>query len=209
MARAYLAALREAQPEGPYLLGGWSFGGLVAFEMGQQLLAQDQEVAVLALLDTSAAPAADARANGSLMKSFAESLGLSATLSRATSEAFWRLDRDEQLAHVLEHARRSGMLAPDLELPDLRRQLSVFAANLRAATRYQPARYAGRVTLLTASEGGPANVTNAARWDGLVPGGVDHRAVPGSHHTMLRAPHVEEVARQLAGALEAADVVLG
>jgi amino acid adenylation domain-containing protein len=52
MAAAYLRAVRALQPEGPYLLGGWSMGGLVAFEMAQQLVAQDQPVALLILFDT-------------------------------------------------------------------------------------------------------------------------------------------------------------
>src|SRR5205823_2243155 len=49
---AYVAALQAVQPVGPYLLGGWSFGGVVAFEMAQQLHAQGQTVALLALLDS-------------------------------------------------------------------------------------------------------------------------------------------------------------
>ena len=54
MASDYLTALRAVQPEGPYLLGGWSLGGIVAFEMAQQLEARGQKVALLALLDASA-----------------------------------------------------------------------------------------------------------------------------------------------------------
>src|SRR5205085_533422 len=58
--------------QGPYLLGGWSFGGLVAFEMAQQLLRDGQEVAGLALIDTRS-PAANARLaslDPELMKAF-------------------------------------------------------------------------------------------------------------------------------------------
>ncbi|MBW4647611.1 MAG: amino acid adenylation domain-containing protein [Kastovskya adunca ATA6-11-RM4] len=54
MAAYYIKALRAVQPEGPYSLGGWSFGGLVAFEMAQQLQRQGQQVALLAVLDTLA-----------------------------------------------------------------------------------------------------------------------------------------------------------
>ncbi len=54
MAAGYIEALRKVQPEGPYFLGGWSFGGLVAFEMAQQLLACGERVALLAILDTLA-----------------------------------------------------------------------------------------------------------------------------------------------------------
>ena len=52
MASHYLEAIRTIQPEGPYLLGGLSFGGTVAFEMARQLQAKGEEVALLALLDT-------------------------------------------------------------------------------------------------------------------------------------------------------------
>src|SRR5262249_55554656 len=54
MASEYIMALQEVQPHGPYFLGGWSLGGLVAFEMAQQLLRQGQENALLALLDSMA-----------------------------------------------------------------------------------------------------------------------------------------------------------
>src|SRR5258708_14783093 len=52
MAEWYLLAVRRVQPKGPYLLGGWSFGGLVAFEMAQRLDALGETVALLALLDS-------------------------------------------------------------------------------------------------------------------------------------------------------------
>ena len=52
LAASYVAEVRVVQPEGPYFLGGLSFGGIVAFEMAQQLCAVGQEVALLALFDT-------------------------------------------------------------------------------------------------------------------------------------------------------------
>jgi thioesterase domain-containing protein/acyl carrier protein len=54
LARNYLDAVRTAVPKGPYLLGGWSFGGLVAAEMAQALRHTGEEVALLALLDSHA-----------------------------------------------------------------------------------------------------------------------------------------------------------
>src|SRR5262249_49186072 len=53
LAVSYIDALRTIQPAGPYCLGGYSAGGLVAFEMAQQLWQQGQRVCLLALLDTS------------------------------------------------------------------------------------------------------------------------------------------------------------
>ncbi|MCC5645521.1 amino acid adenylation domain-containing protein [Nostoc sp. CHAB 5824] len=54
MASHYIEALRSVQPKGPYFLGGWSFGGWVAFEMARQLQNSGEEVALLAVLDTVA-----------------------------------------------------------------------------------------------------------------------------------------------------------
>jgi polyketide synthase 13 len=48
----YLPLLRELQPHGPYVLGGWSFGGALAYEVAKRLRAEGEEVALLALLDT-------------------------------------------------------------------------------------------------------------------------------------------------------------
>ncbi|MGX8910325.1 thioesterase domain-containing protein [Streptomyces netropsis] len=54
IAASYIAAMRRVQPTGPYLIGGWSFGGFVAFEMARQLRAAGEETARVILLDTVA-----------------------------------------------------------------------------------------------------------------------------------------------------------
>jgi pimeloyl-ACP methyl ester carboxylesterase len=52
MATRYLRVLRKVQPSGPYFLGGYSMGGIVAYEMARRLLAEGDKVGLLALLDT-------------------------------------------------------------------------------------------------------------------------------------------------------------
>src|SRR5262249_21989450 len=52
LAASSLQAIRIIQPEGPYRLGGYSFGGLVAVEMARQLYAEGERIALLALIDT-------------------------------------------------------------------------------------------------------------------------------------------------------------
>jgi acyl carrier protein len=53
MARDYLKELRTIQPHGPYLLGGFSGGGITAYEMAQQLRAEGEETALLVMLDSN------------------------------------------------------------------------------------------------------------------------------------------------------------
>ena len=52
MAAWYVKEIRDVQPQGPYLLGGWSMGGLIALEAARQLLAAGQAVALVAMFDT-------------------------------------------------------------------------------------------------------------------------------------------------------------
>ena len=52
MADAYMAAIRTVQPQGPYALAGYSFGGLIAFEMARQFRLQSEEIELLALFET-------------------------------------------------------------------------------------------------------------------------------------------------------------
>ena len=52
MAAAYLQSIRSIRPNGPYLLGGWSMGGVIAYEIAQQLRDQGQEIAMLVMMDS-------------------------------------------------------------------------------------------------------------------------------------------------------------
>ena len=138
LAARYVAAVRGVQPGGPYLLGGWSIGGVIAFEMARQLRRQGHEVALLALLDSFAPPYA--RRNGladaddaTLLAAFVQDLGGYVETDPAHAvEALRRRDPDERLDDVLEWARRAGTLPPDIDRTQIGRRLRVFRANVQA-----------------------------------------------------------------------------
>ncbi len=213
MAAHYVDAVRSVQPEGPYVLGGWSMGGVVAFEMARLLEADEEEVALLALLDagrTLVAPTAegDTQDDRALLPAFARSLGLAPDHLPPSLDAFERMDRDEQLAYVLDQGRRAGLLPDGFDVTDLRRHLDVFAANLEALRAYTPRTFSGRATLLEAAESpGSDAAIEATPWGALALGGVERDVVPGDHFSMLREPGVRALARTLAERLEAAEAV--
>lgn len=68
MARAYVGSMRSVQPEGPYALGGFCGGGLIAFEMARQLRAEGQAVAVLVLIEPGVGPALITTSGGSIRR---------------------------------------------------------------------------------------------------------------------------------------------
>ncbi|HEY0603861.1 MAG TPA: amino acid adenylation domain-containing protein, partial [Herpetosiphonaceae bacterium] len=204
MAAAYLAALRSIQPRGPYLLGGWSFGGIVAFEIAQQLQRQGETVALLALLD-SYLPLLDEP----VLDHTSEMIGLASDLSRVFGKELViayadlrDLTPEQQLSYVLDQSRQQGVVPPTVGLAHIRRYLDVFRANLRAAQRYVPQPYSGPIMLFQ-SEASIAELGDSAtEWQRLAAGGIDVQRVPGDHYSIIIS-EPEVVAERLRALLAA------
>jgi thioesterase domain-containing protein/acyl carrier protein len=209
MARRYVEQVRAVQPEGPYLLGGWSLGGAVAFEMAHELRRQGQEVAQLILLDSfapSGSPTPEPEA-AALLAGFAADLARSAGHEvLLTPESLSGLTPEEQLHALWTRLREAGLLPAGTPQEELRALLEVARANLRAVARYSPQPYEGRVVLLQARDARRGSEVEPGHgWGRLIPSGLVVEGVPGDHHTALRAPHVGELAERLARRLGEAE----
>jgi amino acid adenylation domain-containing protein len=218
MARRYLAEVERLRPAGPLRLLGWSFGGLVAYEMARRLRSRGREVAFLALVDTGApagggldeaAFADDARWLADLgffiEKLWGKEVGLTYEELAAAGPA-------AALARFVARLQEVGFLPADAGEGPVRRLVEVYKANLRAAAGYAPdrgsrERYAGPLLLLRAAEGlggggeAAAPLTRrddpAMGWHPLTAGEVVVETVPGDHLTVLAEPHVATVAALL------------
>ena len=203
MAAEYAAAVESAAPNGPVLLGGWSFGGVVAFEMGRQLRARGREVPLVALLDSYAPTGADLLAGRSDAELLRPLLRDQAGLQGR--DAQW-LDEmpvagEEAVIRMLERAREAGVLRADVRSGSVERLLGVYKANLRALSSYRPQPYGGRVVLFR-SEGAAAG--RDAGWEGLSGEPSETQSVSGDHYSMLSSPHVVHLAQRLTAAIERA-----
>jgi amino acid adenylation domain-containing protein len=192
MASYYIKALRLVQPQGPYFLGGWSFGGLVAFEMAQQLQKAKHQVALLAMLDTPAPVAAN-------KPSFCD--GFRFILNTAL-RSVWPYVLDYFYFITAADKHRGAHLA--MLSPTIRPMLRVFQASSQAALSYIPQLYSNRITLLrTKEQSNKAHRNPTMGWSELVEG-VEVHTVPGNHLTTLRQPHVQVLAEQLRVCLDKA-----
>jgi amino acid adenylation domain-containing protein len=203
MATYYIRAIRTVQTEGPYLLGGWSMGGVVAFEMAQQLHAQGQRVALLALLDTriptDQEELADDDFEMTLLVDFVRYFGLSLD----PQDALVRLPKHELLRRVLEHAKRAGLMPADIEVSHAEPFIELCKADFRATRNYVMHHYPGRITLFKAGEElGGASSDPTLGWSEWATGGVDLHVVPGNHATMVYKPHAEVLAGKLRACLD-------
>jgi amino acid adenylation domain-containing protein len=203
MAACYVEAIQSVQSEGPYLLGGWSMGGEIAFEMAQQLHARGQRVALLALLDaripSTAENVADEDFEAMLMADVVRYFGLSSDFRASLA----LLPQDELLTRVLEQGKRAGLIPADIEAAQAHRLIELCKSDFRASRNYVLHRYPGRVTLFKASENlSDSPIDPTLGWSDWAEGGVDVQIVPGNHATMVYKPNVEILAKKLAACIE-------
>ncbi len=198
MASHYIDTMRTVQPEGPYLLGGWSMGGVIAFEMARQIKERGEEVALLTLFD--AGLPSQSELSGPKVDD-AQLLHL--ILNEMLGDAVWlsmdylrTLDLDEQLKYVMELARKANKMVPDYRLNQARALFNIFKNNASLVRQYGPRPYPGRIVLFRPAEAD--NDTNPARgWDRLAEGGVETHTVDGTHQRMMSEPYVAALAEQL------------
>ncbi len=201
MAAHYLSEIRQMRPHGPYLLAGYCFGSLVAFEIAQRLRRAGEEVAFLGLFMgyDSTAPfltrfVRRVRSHGAHL----QREGLRSKLSDLTKNGaiktkslLWRgtyrLWKD-----VLPKSSRLFRNIPEM--------------NLQAAARYRPVFYPGRLTVFLSGEV-PEGYRLDCRTDlhGMDAAHIDLHMVPGERFTMLQDPHVAALARQLQACLNNAE----
>lgn len=192
MASRYVAAIREVDPVGPYHLAGYSGGGVIAYEMAQQLRRAGAPVALLAMLDTLAPAAASARLSPLRKLWLMRHWSLGFTLAWPERR---RVRRTEQMNHLLalQALARGEPLTPELASARL------FSHFVSAQSQYQPQPYAGGLLLLRAEQGYTPylNAGPQLGWQALVQGAIRVVEIPGSHVSMLTEPGLS----QLAGAL--------
>ena len=221
MAERYVETLVDEHPPGqPYRLAGWSFGGLVAFEMAHRLRELGETVDALFLFDTRLPVTAPtlvalepARLRASLL--FAHLVPPRGEAARVTVDELAGLDLDGQLALAAERLGRpvEALLGREIEPELLTRYLDVRMARVRALAEYRWRPYGGRLTLFRAEAPSPppaleelgesfarAAATAEYGWRRWAEE-VTVIPLPGSHDSLLAEPCVRQLATAIEGVL--------
>jgi len=212
MAARMVRMIRAVQPEGPYRLGGWSYGGILAYEIAAQLIGANERVDFLALLDTRPPSNNDDDTPEIYSRAFDARERLLGVVQRA-------VNNKEELQVRLD-ALRSGSAAMSFEvLVEKCRELSLMPGQFKDSTatqirdwlvrihahgsayfEYSPQPIPVPVHLLRAQQEGGMDARLG--WDAFIP---DHLlkviTVPGTHHTMMESPNVEQVGQALSQAI--------
>ncbi len=220
MAAHHLSLIQEIQPQGPYYLGGHSFGGRVAFEIAQQLLAAGESIALLAILDvppfsevTVEEKVDEAHWLSSLIVAAVEFHGTASSDPRdqirtQAYEQLRQMPQKEQWQYVQQQLEATHFLPPGSDLQQVQGYIQVFQANAQATYAYQPQNWRSLPITLFCPEDEPnASVGRTAEgkaqaWSQIGP--VELHRVPGSHVSMTAEPHVKVLADKLRGCIEKA-----
>ncbi|MCX5366433.1 acyltransferase domain-containing protein [Streptomyces sp. NBC_00124] len=204
-ARRYAEAVAAAHPDGPCLLGGWSFGGFVAQEAARQLSAAGRDVELVVLIDSvrplprredTEADRIRAHFTG-FARHVAETYGVQLRLPY--DELVATQDDGERIDTVLRALRE----AADVPRAALEHQRSSYL-DLRIGEAHRPGRYDRPVVLYRATEPAPHTVRDPAYerddaslgWDEVCPD-LSVVRVTGHHLSLLDPPHVDEIAAHL------------
>ena len=204
-ARDYIAEMRQVQPEGPYMVGGFSGGGITAYEIARQLEVAGEEVALCVLLDTPlpVRRPLSRRDRAVIQWQEARAKGLFYPLVWARNRIRWeiakRRAKDETGA---EHSFHNA---------------EIEAAFLTAVGRYTVRPWEGRLVLYRPPLVGkwqvaPDRMVNSERayvlpdndWRRFVPH-VEVHEVPGDHDSMVLEPNVRVLAALMREAITGAD----
>jgi thioesterase domain-containing protein/acyl carrier protein len=217
LAAHYVEEIRTLQPAGPYYLGGFSFGGSVAFEMAQQLNAQGHRVAFLAILDHVPPPTRYRTAFWKPQYWMEFVLNLPCWVADdllhngpgKTLAVAWRKARNA--ARRTASLLRGGTTVPtDADSVFDREQVPepfwrALERHYEAMRAYVPQAYQGPVTLFRARTRPLLRLHGwDLSWGKLAAGGLEVVTVPGNHATMLVEPHVAVLAERLQDGLRRA-----
>ena len=213
IARHNIKHIKAAQPHGPYILAGHSFGGAVAFEMSQQLRAAGDEVELLAILDTAApvfiptierADWDDARWLKQIAEEIEEYLKIDLSI---TIEDLQNLPEKELLDYVMERIQQVGWWPPGWDRTQLRGYLQVFKANFKSNYVISGKTLPVPIALFKSSDGRgeTANIEldlllkeRFWGWDRFSSVDVTVYDIPGDHLTMLADGNAAILAERMA-----------
>ncbi len=208
MADRHIEEIRRLAPHGPYRLAGWSFGGLVAFEMARRLEALGEHVNFLGLVDVypfgreDAVAAFDARddqgSESELVSIAVHQLGMDRT-------AFAGVDEEQGIALVLQRAKELRMMPQEAVADAVRGRVRMMALNGAAMRSY---RYLGPIQAdihlfhaIEAPDDAGHPLVDAGAWRERTAGHLHVIPLPGDHHNLVNPPHVSALAAEINAAL--------
>ncbi len=213
LAAAYIREVRDVQPEGPYMLGGWSLGGTIAFEMARQLTRARERVGLVFLIDSWAPSGKTARVREEdLLEWFCRDL-----CGIARKDADVVLGGNAAATGWLQQAiallRKQRVISPEVTDAAVREMFNRYCRAARAGAMYEPGTYDGFTVLVRASQQSsqgmrahpalrnPQGESPTLGWSAFATGDLRVFGAPGDHYGIVGPEGLDVTTKLLADAL--------
>jgi amino acid adenylation domain-containing protein len=215
MATYYIKEIRELQPHGPYYLGGFCFGGNVAFEIGRQLEQSGEKVGMLIVMESSPPnvhPETSWTGKNALYSLESFFTAVSEFMQLDPSERKNSLKRKGQKIKKRMQRKFSSdsgepttiQLSDMMDMSQYPKDYVKYAETHWAALKqYYPGKYSGEIYLYRVRKQPLSSLGPTLGWENLAPGKVRVKIIGGTHETMMQDPNVQELARDIQLQLQA------
>ncbi len=197
MATTYIEAVKKAQPNGPYILSGWSMGAVIAFEMACLLQKEGQQISSLIMIDP---PPSNMR-HDQVLEDDAEFMveRWEHRMPLSIEEVTDKGGKEEQLAYIFKKMKTEELIPSDIDLSDFKYFFKLHKLNNYIICEYRPRSvYKGKIFLIRVMEMLPYDLRMdepSEDWKKFATRGLEVYNVPGNHFTVFNesnAPHVAE-----------------
>jgi thioesterase domain-containing protein len=200
IARAYIQDLRAFHPAGPYIVGGYSFGGIIAFEMARVLHEQGEDSPLVVMIDTflhASNQRVSYREKMGVFWQNARTGGVDYLSSKVSIKGhYWKHNAENRLLSLAGSVYQAlGQLRPACV-----RKAQAEIANRRVLAVYQPGHYFGKVLLISCAnryETLSMREDPLLGWGALAGSGFEMCAIPADHIALMKEPAIHMVAEQL------------
>ncbi len=200
MATLYIAEMQKMQPQGPYLLGGWCFGGAIAYEISRQLRQMGQQVTGIVMIDTRAPIPENVPEDADdamLLSWFARDLAVPYGKKLTIPAQYLReLSSDHMFDHVLKEAKAINVIPLDANPSDFRLYFDTYLANGVALQTYFPEPEDFPILLVKAKDE-MEDFGESLGWDQLIKDTLTQVDLPGDHSSIMFAENVAAVAQTI------------
>ncbi|SDZ22918.1 thioesterase domain-containing protein, partial [Thermoactinomyces sp. DSM 45892] len=194
----YVGEIKRKQPKGPYKIGGWSAGGIIAYEIARQLLEQGEEVSLLALMDSDFSSFRHEITEEDAIIQIAQAIFKDSW--EKVKEELKDKDIDTMYEYMLNEAKAQELFPPDTERERIERLAKAAFFNTKMLTDQKLDSYPNEVIYFNAEEGKDLSI----EWSEVLKDKIKIYNIPGSHMDMMDSPAVELIAEKLAQEIELA-----